>query len=564
MMYIFFFFGLALGLPLYEPEIIFSLNETSFTDSDFYEEVFKDDWDGYSLTKKRSTFNDVLKKELSFLAAHQTGLTLDPLIDKQMQNRYEGLLINNTYEHLIARPLIDLSVVEKNIKNLLYKTEAHHILIGFVGSLQNTEATMSKKEAKALTDSLFILLQKEPLDSIVSVFGQYAKNYSIDPSVEKNSGFLGWVPWGRTVMSFQEPLFKLKTNVVSEPVLTEYGYHLILKTNKDYSSHYYYNDKHYYDLAYKVAQNTLSFDVLKTEALKHDSLLFIENNFILYEKNIDSLYAFIQKKQQGKASGNKNILLDWLDELQSFGLLFVVQNKGFGLKWFINKLEQTPASRIPPMNNKESLILSIKSLLLQDLVLEKGFKNKIDTTVSFQRDLLNNYKNILYNEYVTSLLNNLPAPDSLSVLTLYNEGVFNKDFIKPLRVVFSEIRVFDELVALKIIKNLDSGYNFDSLLVEYGGSIKEPVSSGKTTPLSDVAFSLKVGDLSNVINNKNGSFSIIKIERFLKEEPFSLDLVYSQIERKITTKKQSDIKENLLDYLIDFLGVDINYKVLGL
>ena len=564
MIYFFFFFGLALGLPLYEPQTIFSLNENSFTDSDFYEEVFKDDWDSYSLTKKRSTFNDVLKKELSFLAALQTGLTLDPLIDKQMQNRYEGLLINNTYEHLIARPLIDLSVVEKNIKNLLYKVEAHHILIGFAGSSQNTEATMSKKGAKNLADSLFILLQKEPLDKIVSVFGQYAKNYSIDPSVEKNSGFLGWVPWGRTVMSFQEPLFKLKTNVVSEPILTEYGYHLILKTNKDYSSHYYYNDKHYYDLAYKVAQNTLSFDVLKTEALKHDSLLFIENNFILYEKNIDLLYTFIQKKQQGKASGNKNMLLDWLEELQNFGLLFVVQNKGFGLKWFINKLEQTPASRIPPINSKESLILSIKSLLLQELVLEKGFKNNIDTTISFQRDLLINYKNILYNEYVTSLLNNLPTPDSLSVLTLYNEGVFNKEFVKPLRVVFSEIRVFDELVANQIIKDLDSGFSFDSLLVGYGGSIKEPVSSGKKSPLSETAFSLNVGDLSNVINNKNGSYSIIKIERFLKEEPFSLDLVYSQIERKITTKKQADIKENLLDYLIEILDVDINYKALGL
>ena len=564
MIYLFFFFGVVFGLSLHEPQTIFSHNETTFTDSDFYEEVFRDDWDGYSLTKKRSVFHDILKKELSFLAATQTGLTLHPSIEEQLQTRYSGLLINNTYEHLIARPLIDLNVVKKNIENLLYKVEAHHILIGFSGSVQNTDAVISKTEAKVLADSLFFLLQKEPLDSIVSVFGQYAKDYSIDPSVEKNNGFLGWVPWGRTVMSFQEPLFKLETNVVSKPILTEYGYHLILKTNSAYSSHYYYNIKHYKDLAYKVAQNTLSFDVLKQNALKHDSLLFIEKDFLLYDKNIDSLYVFIKQKQQGQASGNKNMLLGWLRETQNFGLLFVVQNKGFGLKWFINKLEQTPASRIPPINNKNDLIVSIKSLLLQDLVLEKGFYNNIDTTVSFKRDLLNNYKNILYNEYVTSLLNSLPAPDTLEVLVLYNDGVFNKDYVKPLRVVFSEIRVFDEIVAAEIIQKIDFGLNFDSLLVEYGGSIKEPVSKGKNTPLSDVGFNLKVGELSDIVNNKNGSFSIIRVERFLQEEPFSLDLVYSQIERKIITKKQAEIKENLLDYLINLLGVNINYKVLGL
>ena len=66
-------------------------------------------------------------------------------------------------------------------------------------------------------------------ENIEDVFKKYAINYSIDPSVQNNFGFLGWVPWGRTVMSFQEPLFKLKNLVLSKPIHTEYGYHLILK-----------------------------------------------------------------------------------------------------------------------------------------------------------------------------------------------------------------------------------------------------------------------------------------------------------------------------------------------
>ena len=564
MIYLFFFLNWILAVTLHNPQTIFSFNEIIYTDSDFYEEVFKDDWDGYSVDKKHSLLKDVLKKELSFIVAQELGINLHPSVSAQLKNRYNGLLVNNTYEHLIARTLINTEVVQKNRNNLLNKAEAHHILIGFSGSVQNTEAVVSQEGAKALADSVYLLLQKEPSENFIDTFGDYAQNYSIDPSVEKNKGFLGWVPWGRTVMSFQEPLFNLELDKVSLPTLTEYGYHLILKTNEARSSYFYYNQSHYNDLAYKVAQNTLSFDILKASAAKHDSLLLESSGLVFYNQNIDSLFAFIQTKKKGQVSGNKNMLIGWLNELENFGVLFVAQNKGFGLKWFIEKLEKTSASRIPPLNNIDNLKLSIQSLLLQDLVLKEGFLNKIDTTVSFKRDLLINYKNILYSEYVSFLLNNIKKPDSLRVSDLYNIGVFNKEYVKPLRVVFSEVRVFSELVVKEIINKLDLGFDFDSLLVQYGGSIKEPVSSGTSTPLNMVAFNLKVGEFSDIVNNKNGSFSIIRIEKFLKEEPFNLSLVYAQIERKIISEEQGVINKNLLDSLIDFLNINVNYKVLGL
>ena len=564
MIYLFFFLNWLLAVTLHNPQTIFSFNEIIYTDSDFYEEVFKDDWDNYDLNKKQSLLTDVLKKELSFIAAQELGINLHPSVSAQLKNRYNGLLVNNAYEHLIARTLTDIGVVQKNINNLLNKVEAHHILIGFSGSVQNTDAVLSQDGAKALADSVYILLQNEPSKNFIDIFGDYAQNYSIDPSVEKNKGFLGWVPWGRTVMSFQEPLFNLKLNMVSQPTLTEYGYHLILKTNEARSSYFYYNQSHYNDLAYKVAQNTLSFDILKASAANHDSLLLKNSGLLFYNQNIDSLFAFIQAKKRGPISGNKNILLGWLGELENFGVLFVAQNKGFGLKWFIEKLEKTSASRIPPLNDVDNLKLSIQSLLLQDLVLREAFLNKIDTTVSFKRDLLKNYKNILYSEYVSFLLNNIEKPDSSRVSGLYKAGVFNKEYVKPLRVVFSEMRVFSEVVAKEIINKLDFGFEFDSLLVQYGGSIKEPVSRGSATPLNIVAFNLKVGETSSVVNNKNGSFSIIRIERVLKEKPFDLNLVYAQIERKIISEEQELIKKNLLNYLIGFLNIKVNYKVLGL
>jgi len=563
MKYLVFFIGFSFAVVLYEPKVIFSYNNKQYTDVDFFEQVFKDDWDGFDNHKKRSLYNDYLKRELSYLMAFNKGVHLIPSVKIKLDKTYNGLIINNTYEHLIARPMIDVEVVEKNIKNLLYKAEAYHLLVGFSGSVQNTESHLTQNEAKSLIDSVALLIGGAEGD-LVENFKSFAKTYSIDPSVEKNGGYLGWVPWGRTVMSFQEPLFLLDINVVSPPVLTEYGYHLVLKTDQTFSNHYFYNKKHYTDLAYKVAQNTLLFDSLKIAATKHDSLLLNASGFSFYDKNIDSLFVFLKEKQTTQVSGNKNLLVGWLGELGDFGVLFTANGRGFGVGWFIDKLEKTSSSRIPSLNKKENLVLSLESLFLQDLVLQEGFDNKIDTTTSFNRDILNSQKDILQNEYLSYLLNNIPKPDSIDVIKLYNSGVYNKEFVKPFRVVFSEIRVFDEGVAFSVLSRVNAGENFDSLLVEFGGSIKEPVSVGATSPIAEAAFGLSVGDFSNVINNKNGSFSVLRIERFLNEEPFELSLVYSQIERKIITQKQEDIKVSLLDSLIKNLDIEINYGALGL
>ena len=136
----------------------------------------------------------------------------------------------------------------------------------------------------------------------------FAFEYSNDPSAKQNKGFIGWMPWGHAVFSFQDPVFNLKNNLLSEPLLTPFGYHLALKTNSSFSNYYYYTPKHYIDLAYKVSQNTLSFDTLKALSSNFDSLLIRDAKIIFNHPSVDSLVFFLEtKKQKEKLLGNKNI-----------------------------------------------------------------------------------------------------------------------------------------------------------------------------------------------------------------------------------------------------------------
>lgn len=57
-------------------------------------------------------------------------------------------------------------------------------------------------------------------------FGKFARTYSQDGSASQ-SGDLGWISPGETVPEFERAMNNLKDGEVSEPVRTEYGYHLI-------------------------------------------------------------------------------------------------------------------------------------------------------------------------------------------------------------------------------------------------------------------------------------------------------------------------------------------------
>ena len=73
----------------------------------------------------------------------------------------------------------------------------------------------------------------------------------------------------------------------------------------------------------------------------------------------------------------------------------------FGLGWMINKLQKTPPSRMPRIKNREDLMSLLQTLFLQDLVSDLAYKKGVHLSSSFKKDLKTNYKNIVYNEYVS-------------------------------------------------------------------------------------------------------------------------------------------------------------------
>lgn len=99
---------------------------------------------------------------------------------------------------------------------------ASHILISYSGA-PRTSATRSKAEAKALAEDLLARVKGG------EDFSELAKAYSDCPSAPKG-GDLGFFGKGQMVKPFEDAAFGLEPGQVSGIVETQFGYHIIKRT----------------------------------------------------------------------------------------------------------------------------------------------------------------------------------------------------------------------------------------------------------------------------------------------------------------------------------------------
>jgi peptidyl-prolyl cis-trans isomerase C len=94
------------------------------------------------------------------------------------------------------------------------KVDVSHILI--------STNERSDTEAKDLADTIYIKLTKDP-----SQCDQFIVEYSEDPSAPSNKGKFKNVKKGDMVKNFEVTAFALQQDEISEPVKTNFGYHII-------------------------------------------------------------------------------------------------------------------------------------------------------------------------------------------------------------------------------------------------------------------------------------------------------------------------------------------------
>ncbi|HHO55212.1 MAG TPA: hypothetical protein ENK21_02400 [Trueperaceae bacterium] len=95
-----------------------------------------------------------------------------------------------------------------------------------------THADEFKSPEQACARHILVETEEEALDIIKQLkdgagFSEMAKEHSLDPGSGSRGGDLGCFPRGAMVPSFNDAAFSLELNTVSEPIKSQFGYHII-------------------------------------------------------------------------------------------------------------------------------------------------------------------------------------------------------------------------------------------------------------------------------------------------------------------------------------------------
>ena len=132
-----------------------------------------------------------------------------------------NLEFSSIKESLIAPYLIKNSIEEGEVKKVYARLQeivrAKHILFQFPPN--------PKKEDSIAVLQLALKVKAELENG--GDFSALAANYSDDPSAKVNKGDLGYFTGLQMVQQFEEAAYTLPVGSISDPILTDFGYHII-------------------------------------------------------------------------------------------------------------------------------------------------------------------------------------------------------------------------------------------------------------------------------------------------------------------------------------------------
>lgn len=135
--------------------------------------------------------------------------------DQQLSKK----LVNPSFIDSTARVIYQKEAQQLNGKDLI---EVSHILL----NVPSTATAAQRDKVAQRADSLYqaVLAGAD--------FAELARRYSEDKGTAQNGGQLPTLYPGMTVLPFEEAAYSLQPNQMSRPVLSPFGYHLILMRNR--------------------------------------------------------------------------------------------------------------------------------------------------------------------------------------------------------------------------------------------------------------------------------------------------------------------------------------------
>lgn len=160
-----------------------------------------------TLEGREALLDDLITQEVLLQESRRAGVDKDAAVQKQLENIRRQILIQAVIQKIADTDVTDEKVAAyyKEHKAEFQQVRASHILV-------DTEEQAKDVKRRVVKGGEFAALAKE---------------LSTDPSAQDNGGDLGFFRKDQMVKPFADKAFAMKVGEISDPVKTEFGYHII-------------------------------------------------------------------------------------------------------------------------------------------------------------------------------------------------------------------------------------------------------------------------------------------------------------------------------------------------
>jgi peptidyl-prolyl cis-trans isomerase SurA len=205
-----------IGNAQVEEEVLFTIDGQDYLVEGFIESYQKN---SDLISSETETVDDHLKRYINFQlklkSAYDQQLDTLPSFKKEFDRYYKQIA-----DSYISNGEVTEAMVKETYDRTKTEVRASHILLNISKYEEDTSAVYQKA-----------LMIKKRIENGED-FESLAKTYSEDPSAKNNGGDLNWFNTFKMVYEFEDAAYALEVGEVSEPVRTDYGYHIIKKTGE--------------------------------------------------------------------------------------------------------------------------------------------------------------------------------------------------------------------------------------------------------------------------------------------------------------------------------------------
>ena len=165
-------------------------------------------------------------------AASENGDDPDPTATPLLQpTEYTEELFNDNYQEFLSS-VEELGISEETIRDIIQISIIRQEILEIVSADVEDRAEQVWIRHILVSDEDTANEVIEKLDAGED-FADLAAEYSIDTSNKDNGGDLDWFPRGTMVEPFEEAAFALEVGEISDPVETDFGWHILESLGKD-------------------------------------------------------------------------------------------------------------------------------------------------------------------------------------------------------------------------------------------------------------------------------------------------------------------------------------------